>query len=524
MDQQVKDAWRKIKEFWKKQDQKMKKWILVGAITVLVISIVVPMMLSVTSTMNTTPLYRGLATNETTEIFAKLKEMNINAQIDGNGDLVVPTKEVNYVKMQLSTLGYPKTGLSYDVFTNNSGFMATELEKKQYLVIDLQNRLAETIRQIEAVQSAIVTINLPESSNYVWDVNNKQGSASVLLTFKSGNKLSPELVSGIQNLVSSSLPQMEAKSVQVIDAATGTQLKSETKEPSGMDDNFLQIEFESNVEQKMQEKILNLLSLPYGLENIRVSASVVIDYDKMLSEELNYTPQADGKGVISSLEEWFSNNKDGVSSAPAGEGSNTEIPIYPEQNQETIEIDDYEIKAEYLVGYLKTQIEKNNAVLKSASVSVVVNNVEFSGQEEQNWINTIAKAINVNPSDVVVMAIPKKDTPLPPPTIDFTRYLPVIFIVSGTLGLLLLVLIISFLFGRKKRKKVEKPEGDRRVKLDRRSAQAVIQSNIIEKQSIIEKKAENSDPAVATLESIQDFAQKHPDMAATLIREMLREE
>ncbi|MGL5978952.1 MAG: flagellar basal-body MS-ring/collar protein FliF [Erysipelotrichaceae bacterium] len=515
MDQQLNATWTKIKEYWQSQSKKTQKLIIGVAIGVLCLSIITPVALRYQSEQNVSVLYKGLSTNESAEIYNKLQEMSIPASMNAAGEILVPTSELNYVKMQLSTLGYPKTGLSYDVFTSNAGFMATELEKKQYLIMDLQNRLQETIRQIESVSAAIVTLNIPENSNYIWDTNNKTGSASVMLTLTSGNRLSSELVTGIQNLVASSVPQMDSESVTIVDAATGTQLQNTQKEPTGMDENFLQIEFESQVEQKIQEKILNLLSLPYGLENIRVSATVVIDYDKMLEEQLEYIPNENGEGVIEKLEEWYLNDGT-LSGGIAGEDSNTDTPTYPDGEGGDETTGEYSRSAEYLVSYIKRQIEKNNAVLKSSSISVVINGKDLSQNDIDNWVTTIAKAVNVEEEDVVVNAVNEPTETILPPTQLLEDYLPWIVLGIGAFFILLLVIVISSMLASKRKRK--------RMAQLAQLEEATTTLNQMEPKTIMEAQADHKDPLKATLESIQDFAAVNPDMAANLIREMLKEE
>ena len=42
------------------------------------------------------------------------------------------------------------------------------------------------------------------------------------------------------------------------------------------------------MEKRLQDKIMNVLTLAYPPGQIRVSATVVIDYDKMITEDLQY--------------------------------------------------------------------------------------------------------------------------------------------------------------------------------------------------------------------------------------------
>lgn len=512
MEQQIKKAFLQAQEFWKKQSKKVKSYIIISVIGVLVLSIGVPLLLRWNLDTKYSILYQGLSTQEQGEIYLVLSELNIDATTNTAGELMVLSKDVNQIKLKLSSMGYPKTALSYSVFTSNAGFMATELEKKQYLVIDLQSRLEETLRQIEGVRSAIVTLNIPNESNYVWQTNQNQGSASVLLDLNASNTLDVKMINGIKNLVASSVPQMDSSRVTVIDSSSGAELAGQSGDGS-IDANFLQIEFEKEIESRMQEKILNLLVMPYGYENIRVSVSVVIDYDKMLSEEMEYIPNTDGKGVIQSLEEWYANGstKGSTAGGTAGQSSNTDIPSY--QSGDGTKDGESSYSAEYLVSYIKRQIEKNNAELKSATVSVVINNQALSTGDISDWVKTIAKAVNIAETDVIVHNVSSEKSDLI--VIDKDQVDPLLFyaIIAGSALIVLIILIFIILTIRKGRKN-KKAESEIDLKL---------QQEIKERSKPIGQSRE-TDPSIATLENIQNFTHENPEITANLIREMLKED
>ncbi len=516
MEQQIKKAFFTVQELWKKQTKKAKSTIITIVIGVLIISIGVPLLLRWNSEQKYSVLYQGLTTQEQGEIYLVLNELDIFATTNTEGELVVLSKDINQIKLQLSSMGYPKTALSYSVFTSNAGFMATELEKKQYLIIDLQSRLEETLRQIEGVRSAIVTLNIPTESNYVWQTNQNQGSASVLLDLSQTNTLDSKMIQGIKNLVASSVPQMESSRVIVVDASSGAELAGQSAETS-MDDNFLQIQFEREIETKMEEKVLNLLTMPYGYENIRVSASVVIDYDKMLSEELEYIPTVDGKGVIQSLEEWYANGSGTTSGTPAegiaGEDSNTDVPTY-QSSDETAGTGEQSYTAEYLVSYIKRQIEKNNATLESATLSVVINNHDLSGSEINDWVKTIAKAVNVAETDVIVHNVKSTqevDTPINDSN-DIDKY--ILYGIIGGTALIVLIILIVVIVSMSKRRKNKKAEDE----IDERLKEEIKQRS----KPIVP--GSSTDPSLATLENIQNFTTENPEITANLIREMLKED
>lgn len=508
MDMQIKKTILLAKEYWMNQTKKTKTLIITIVVGVLLLSVGAPLLLRFNNERKYTILYQGLSIQEQNDILAVLYDMNQEVRFAADGTIQVPSTQVNQLKLQLSSMGYPKTALSYNVFTSNSGFMTTELEKKQYLIIDLQSRLEETLRQIDGVRRAIVTLNIPDDSTYVWQTAKAQGSASVMLELNAGRALDATQVLGIKNLVASAVPRMESSKVVVVNSATGAELSAEVA-GSNLDKNFLQIEFEREVERKIEEKILNLLSMPYGLHNVRVSASVMIDYDKMLSEELQYIPNEDGKGVIEKLEEWYARN--GNTTTPgAGEDSNTDIPIY-QDGDEVDGVIEKSYSAEYLVSYIKRQIEKNSAELTSASVSVVINQYDLEDATIENWVRTISRAVNIDQEDVVVFSIGANQTVTPSPIPGFNIMDYMLYIYAGAGVLLLLLVVIIIVIVLKKRHKKNNEIDDAFAPLKNNPTSVVTQPIEV-------------DPLKATLDNIQQFTKDHPEIAANLIKEMLKED
>ena len=63
------------------------------------------------------------------------------------------------IMIEMSELGYPKTALPFDIFSDNMGFTTTEFEKRQYLLMNLQDRLERTLKDMTGIKNAIVTLN-----------------------------------------------------------------------------------------------------------------------------------------------------------------------------------------------------------------------------------------------------------------------------------------------------------------------------------------------------------------------------
>ncbi len=79
----------------------------------------------------------------------------------------------------------------------------------------LETELARTIAGLKAVQGARVHLAVPQQSAFVRD--RRSVSASVFLQLRSGERLDREQVDAIVNLVASSIPELDAGHVTVVE-------------------------------------------------------------------------------------------------------------------------------------------------------------------------------------------------------------------------------------------------------------------------------------------------------------------
>lgn len=525
-------------EFWKKQTKKGKLTLISILVGVLVVAIVGSVMLNNKSN-GFVVLYSGLDAAESTKIYQALVDLEVPAQLDSSGQILVPEERKDKLLIELSALGYPKSAPSYDIFTSNAGLTTTEFEKKQYLIFQLQDRIEKTIMHIEGVQSAIVTLVIPEDSSYVWQDNAEDVStASILITMEGGSKLSASHISAVKNLVASSVPKMSVDNVTIVDALTSLEMHGNDE---NSDDAYSasRLDFETQMEQKIVEKAKNVLSLSYGEDKLRVSATVVIDYSKMITEQMDYIPGEDGNGVKGSLSESYKMDASDVASGVAGEESNTDVPIYVDNNNDGVPETVYHVRdIDYFVSYVKQQIEKDNTQLVSASLAVSVADTSLTEEKRTKIISLVSDATNVQEANITVVNLlsatsedpvttPDSETPTTEPTTDLTsllnKYLPYIIAAGGILLLLLIVIIIL----RKKFKKNAKVKTKSRP--DDSQEQEETLEGIAQHDADMQRR-KLRDAALASVsrenavsDEVREFANENPEITASLIRAWLKE-
>jgi len=501
---------------YKSQEPKKQKLIMFGSIGVLIFSIVVAIVFNMSGNSYKV-LYQNTQPEENKELLASLQEKEVPVKTNAQGEIMVQKKDYDKLLLDLAQEGHPKTAPAYGIFKDNSGFTTTEFEKKQYLIFNLQDQIKKTLEGLDGVDKATVQIVVPNDTAYVLDTEETVSTASVTITMRPGFKLLPEKVTSVRNLVAYSVPKMSPKSVAVVDATTGVTM---TSDDSQIGTGFDRLGFQTEIERQINEKVMNVLSMAYDPTAIRVSSTAVFDYDKMTTEEVEYIPGENGEGVKEHFEETIDGNGGPGAGGVVGEVNNTDgIPTYP--NTENGQNGNYQQKADYLVSHIKKQIEKDQAVLKDASVSVTVKGGEITEEEQETLINTIAKAVNINPEGISIARLGG-----PTPLTLGQQMKELVTLPNILLFLLLIALLVGIVLVIKKIKKGKLVEAEEFSEVDVRQDLSLKLKQELEeeKRKIIENAEANKPIQSAVTEDVRGFVKDNPDISAQLIRTWLNEE
>lgn len=472
-----------------------------------------------------TVLYPGMSAAESGTVYQTLIELGAKPEINKAGEVMVPENEYDIWILQLAAKGLPKTAMTYDVFSSHTGLTATESEKKQWLLYQLQDRMQETLKRISGVESATITITLPEKPDTVWESvqDSTPATASVLLTLGNNVELRGEQVSAIKNLVSSGVPQMLPENVTVVDSETAMELKDESNSDGITSSENLN--YEQTVQRQLEENIVRILSPRYGAAGVVAVAKVTIDYDKMMSERMELIEKPDnGGGYTTSDEERYSLNGEAAAGDVVGEENNTDIPQYAysagtDENGMTY----YWRSRDYDYGYIKTQIEHGNARLEHATVSVMVNEKDLTQPLRDELTSLISSSVDIAAESIVVSSFTpaenKAEIPEKAETEESGFPLWAWFVIAGA-ALLVIIAVVVIVIVRKKKK--AKAMG---VDLPDEKSDDEIQSEIDFYKKQLEDKAKSGldvkDEAV--MRDVRDFAKENPEVTANLLASWLKE-
>jgi len=260
-------------------------------------------------------LYANLSDKDGGAILSQLSQMNVPYKhADGGNAILVPADKVHDVRLKLAQAGLPKGSTTGFELLDNARFGQTQFQERMTWQRALEGELVRSISALAAVQSARVHLALPQQNGFFRE--QQKPSASVLVQLHAGRTLERGQIAGIVHLVSSSVPELNPKSVSVLDSS-GTLLSGSTTDgPSnGLDAN--QLQYVQQVEQSYVKRVIGIIEPIVGRDNVRATVAAEIDFAQSEATDELYKPnQGNAPATVRSLQNSESNN--GPSSTPSG--------------------------------------------------------------------------------------------------------------------------------------------------------------------------------------------------------------
>jgi flagellar M-ring protein FliF len=345
---------------------------------------------------NYTVLYGNLSERESGQVMDALTAAGIEYKLSPSGAVSVPEAKVQEARIRLATQGLPQSdAMGIEMIQKDSALGTSSLMENARYQSVLETELARTIVKVQGVENARVHLALPKPSVFVRDEH--KATASVMLQLYPGRVLDQGQVAAIVHLVASSVPELAASDVTVVDQA-GTLLNS-PDENSESAASTRQLEYTHKLEESYQRRIIELLEPLVGAGRVR--ATVTADVDFTVTEETheNYDPQktavrseqtsnetrkgGDGaEGIPGAL----SNQPPGTSGAPVVAGA-TPTPGSPPGAAQTTAVaagpssSSQKSTRNFEVDRTLAYVKQPTGVLKRLSVGVVLDDWEKAGAD-----------------------------------------------------------------------------------------------------------------------------------------------
>ena len=234
-------------------------------------------------------LFSNLNDKDGGEIISQLDKMNIPYQFSSSGStILIPEDKIYQTRLRIAQQGLPKGGaVGFELLDKESFGMSQFNEQINYQRA-LEGELSRTISIISSVDDARVHLAMPKPSLFVRE--RKFPSASVALTLLPGRSLSQGQIDAIIHLISSSVPELQADKVTIIDQR-GHLLTGEKYRDSNV--NVAQLEFSERIETGIRERVEKIIIPILGKSNVMVQVNAEVDFSRQESTSETFDPNSD---------------------------------------------------------------------------------------------------------------------------------------------------------------------------------------------------------------------------------------
>ena len=234
-------------------------------------------------------LFSNLNDKDGGEIISQLDKLNIPYKFSSSGTtILIPQNQIYHTRLRIAQQGLPKGGaIGFELLDKESFGMSQFNEQINYQRA-LEGELSRTIAIISSVDDARVHLAMPKPSLFVRE--RKFPSASVALTLLPGRALSQGQIDAIIHLISSSVPELQADKVTIIDQK-GNLLTGERYRDSNV--NIAQLEYSERIENLVRERVEKIIIPILGQQNVKVQVNADIDFSRQESTSEIYDPNSD---------------------------------------------------------------------------------------------------------------------------------------------------------------------------------------------------------------------------------------
>lgn len=234
------------------------------------------------------PLFSQLNPADTNIVISTLEANGIEYEINAGGSVVAVSREdLDRARLLLASEGLPKgDGIGFEsLYQEQELGLSSFMEQARYHR-SLEAELARTMAALDSVRSARVHLAIAKESPFLRKGN--APAASVMLNIYPGRILSDRQLAGIVHLVSSSVPNLDASQVSVVDQAG--KLLSDQGEDVAMGSSKEHYRLTQQLEQDYSDRIVMILEPILGAGSVRAQVSADMDFTRIERTSEVYAP------------------------------------------------------------------------------------------------------------------------------------------------------------------------------------------------------------------------------------------
>ena len=234
------------------------------------------------------PLYANLAEKDQARVMEELAKANIPHKIDSvSGAVLVPEKQAHEARLKLAAQGLPKgANNGFETMESANNFGSSQFMETARYQHALEGELARSVMSISYVQTARVHLALPKQSAFVR--NRQQPSASVVVNLYPGRALDEGQVAAVVHLVASSVPNLAAERVTIVDQQG--RLLTASGNQRDFAQSTTQFEHARKLEESYARRIEGILTPIIGAGGVRAQVALDMDFTLVEQTQESYKP------------------------------------------------------------------------------------------------------------------------------------------------------------------------------------------------------------------------------------------
>ena len=350
------------------------------------------------------------------EVLQALQDMGVQTRIEGTR-VLVPSDKVDELRATLSAqqiIGPDDTNL--DILNSASGFSITDAQQKKLFEAQRAYEIRSQILTSEKMQNCRVIVNFGETSPFLNPQGARDATASVIVTLRSGSSLTKQEAQTIAEIVRASVPGIRYENITIADNALNFFPVSEPGNVLEEDSEFgsetlIRIELEKQLQQQLQSQGEQLIIPIFGPDNVKVTASVTLNFDKVTIESVEFDPPVPGEtdGIVrSSSEIWERWRGDAAAAGIPGTDSNGMGTVqYPYGDLEDGDLYGKSVdEKNYEINETRTLIERERGKIEALSIAVIVNSDAVSDDYTDDIADLVSRGLRIPIDNVAVKGIP----------------------------------------------------------------------------------------------------------------------
>lgn len=235
------------------------------------------------------PLFTNLSAEDSGALVTRLRSTNVPHTVRDDGAILVPSARVAELRLDLASVGLPRTGrLGFELF-DKTNFGTTDFAEQINYRRAVEGELERSFMAISEVEKARVHVTFAKDSVFV--ESRQPAKASVMIKLRPGGKLSPQNIQGITHLAASAVEGLQPENVSVLDM-NGSLLNRprHALDEDGAGSSDARLEYRQSVERDLLVKIRATLDPLLGSDRYRAGVTAEVDFTSGEQSEETFEP------------------------------------------------------------------------------------------------------------------------------------------------------------------------------------------------------------------------------------------